>query len=271
MAFTQILYNVTAGVASITLNRPERLNAWTQTMEREVRAALSSAAQDDAARVIVLTGAGRGFCGGADVDDLSAAMAGADVRTETAYPAGGATGIDANYDKRFSYMLRVPKPIIAAINGSVAGVGLCVAMFCDIRFIAQGAKVTTIFAERGLIAEHGSAWMLPRLIGPMNALTMFYSCKPIDSVGAAQLGLARLLPAEGFLESVHEFATLIASRSSPRSLRIIKRQVYDGLFQTLAESGDIGDEEMFESFESEDFREGVAHYLERRLAKFTGR
>ena len=267
MSFTQILYELREGVATITLNRPDRLNAWTSVMESELRAALAQAAEDEAAKVIVITGAGRGFCAGADMSRLQGRAEGeaAPAAAPAISPAADAS------ERRLLYILGVPKPVIAAINGPVAGIGLCMSLFCDVRFITPEAKLTTAFAERGLIAEYGSAWLLPRLIGPMNALALFYAARPIDGTAAAAMGLARLLPTEGFRETVQAFAAEIAARSSPRSLRIIKRQVYEALDTNLAEAAEIAEREMLSSFESEDFREGVAHYLEKRPARFSGR
>lgn len=271
MTFQQILYAVDAKVATITLNRPDKLNAWTQTMEHEFRVALTAAAQDVRVCLIIVTGAGRGFCAGADMGDLSqAAATGADLRSALAFPTTGAAGIEENYDKRFSYMLRVAKPIIAAINGPVAGVGVCLAAFCDIRFMSGDAKLATLFAQRGLVAEHAIAWMLARLVGPMNACALLYEGGPIAAAEVAQMGFAKLLPPTDFLGLVTRYAGKIAARSSPRSLRIIKRQIYDGLMQSLAESADLGDEEMFDSFVSEDFKEGIAHFVEKRAPIFTG-
>jgi len=264
MPFTEILYELKDGVATITLNRPERLNAWTATIDAELREALQGASADDAVKVIVITGAGRGFCAGAD-------MGGLQGRTQGKTPPPGSASAPSLRGRRLTYILDVPKPVIAAINGPVAGIGLCMTLYCDIRFVAEGAKVTTAFAERGLIAEYGSAWMLPRLVGPMNALMMFYSAKPIDGAAAAELGFARLLPAEGFREAVQAFAAQIAARSSPRSLRIMKRQIYNALSQSLPEAAEISETEMLLSFESEDFKEGVAHFIEKRPAIFTGR
>ena len=266
MSLTEILYELREGVATITLNRPERLNAWTSVMEAELREALGQAAGDDAVKVIVITGAGRGFCAGADMSRLQGRVDG-DAPAPAPPPADAAGAAD----RRLLYIIGIPKPVIAAINGPVAGIGLCMTLFCDIRFIAADAKLTTAFAERGLIAEYGSAWLLPRLVGPMNALTLFYSARPIDGAAAAALGLARLLPAEGFGDAVQAFAAGIAARSSPRSLRIIKRQVYEALDMDLSEAAAIAEQEMMSSFESEDFREGVAHYVEKRPAQFTGR
>jgi enoyl-CoA hydratase/carnithine racemase len=270
---TEILYEVADGVATITLNRPEKLNAWTRVMEDEVKAAMHRAAADTEVRVILVTGAGRGFCAGADLDRVKASLEsgkpGTLVRHEGA--AEGASGIDVNYQQRFSYLFRVPKPIIAAINGPIAGIGLCFVLFTDLRYIAPAAKVTTAFAKRGLIAEHGMSFMLPRLIGLMPALDLLFSARIIDGTEAARLGLANLLPAEGFAEEARRIARDIAANSSPRSTAVMKRQVYDDLFRDLATSWKAADAEMYASFESEDFKEGVAHYFEKRQPRFTGR
>ncbi len=273
MQTREILYEVKDHVATITLNRPEKLNAWTQVMEQEVRAAMGAAAADDAVRTIVVTGAGRGFCAGADLDRMKASLESGKRGTLARHEAAtdGITGIEVNYQQRFSYLLRVPKPIIAAINGPVAGIGLCFVLFTDLRYIAPSAKVTTAFARRGLIAEHGMSFMLPRLIGLMPALDLLYSARVIDGTEAARLGLADLLPEEGFSLSVYEKARAIALNSSPRSTAVIKRQVYDDLFRNLAESWKAADKEMYASFGSEDFKEGVAHYFEKRAPRFTGR
>lgn len=272
MSFAQILHEVRDGVATITLNRPDKLNAWTQIMEREVREALLAAGTNDEVRAIVITGAGRGFCAGADMGSLgSAASIDVDMREVLRFPSSGASGFDANYDKRFSYMLRIPKPIIAAINGPCVGVAFCLVLYCDLRFVAEGARLTTLFSRRGLIAEHGAAWLLPRLIGPMHAMTLLFTGDFVQAEEAERIGLARRLPAEDFLPQVQSMARQWGQQSSPRSLGIIKRQVYDGLLQSLAESADLADEEMFTSFTCEDFKEGVAHFVEKRPAHFKGR
>jgi enoyl-CoA hydratase/carnithine racemase len=273
MRTSEILYEVKGHVATVTLNRPDKLNAWTQVMEQEVRAAMEEAAADANIRVILITGAGRGFCAGADLDRMKASLEGGRrgtlARHEPAYE--GATGIEVNYRQRFSYLLRIPKPVVAAINGPIAGIGLCFVLFSDLRYIVPTAKVTTAFARRGLIAEHGMSFMLPRLIGLMPALDLLYSARVIDGTEAARLGLAQLLPAQSFAETVSEIARNIAETSSPRSTAVIKRQVYDDLFRNLAESWKVADEEMRASFMSEDFKEGVAHYFEKRAPRFTGR
>jgi enoyl-CoA hydratase/carnithine racemase len=265
----ELLYSVTDRVATITLNRPDRLNAYTQVMGAELREALAEADADDNVRAIVLTGAGRGFCAGADMARLSSAAAGkTNLKNDGDWPT---EGLAANFAQRCSYILGIKKPVIAGINGPVAGIGLVLTLYCDIRYMAAGAKLTTAFARRGLIAEHGISWMLPRLIGPMNALDLLLSARTVTAEEAATLGLVRVLPADGFAETVHARAAEIANLSSPRSTRIIKRQVYEALFQSLAEATATANREQEICRDTEDFREGVAHYVEKRPPNFTGR
>jgi enoyl-CoA hydratase/carnithine racemase len=267
MAYTDILYEVDDFLATITLNRPDKLNAWTSQMDEEVRHAVERAAKDDSVRAIVLTGAGRGFCAGADMSRLSHVASGETVRVNPGRN-GNNTG---NFEQKFSYFLAVPKPIFAAINGPIAGIAVCFSLFCDFRYMAEGAKLTTAFAKRGLVAEHGSSWMLPRLIGPMNALDLLYSARTIDATEAERLGLVRRLPAGDFLQAVRTIAREMVTTSSPRSIGVIKRQVFQSYFQSLAEAWALADAEMIESFRSEDFKEGVAHFVEKRPAIFVGR
>jgi enoyl-CoA hydratase/carnithine racemase len=264
----EILYELRDRVATITLNRPEKLNAWTVVMARELREALTAAEADEEVRAIVITGAGRGFCSGADMSRLAAAAAG---RSTLGAPPAPTEGIEANFAQRLSYMLAVKKPILAAINGPVAGVGLVVTFYCDMRYMAAGARLTTAFARRGLVAEHGIAWLLPRLIGPMNALDLLYTARAVEAAEAEQMGLVRVLPAEGFRDAVQARAADIANLSSPRSTRIIKKQVYEAMFQSLAQATAIANREQEICRNTEDFREGVAHFLEKRKPNFTGR
>jgi enoyl-CoA hydratase/carnithine racemase len=272
MQYQEILYSINQQVATITLNRPEKLNAWTPTMDQEVRSALEAAQQDAQVRAIVITGAGRGFCAGADMNRLaSISDEGLPETPSTPGADSESESLEENYAQRFSYMLRISKPIVAAINGPVAGIGLCMALFCDLRYMAADTKLTTAFARRGLIAEHGISWMLPRLIGPMNALDLLYSARTVKTAEAAEMGLVKELPAEGFLETVQANVAELVTLSSPRSLGVIKRQVFDSLFQSLAQAWQVADEEMHKSLASEDFKEGVAHFVEKRAPRFTGR
>lgn len=253
----------------LTLNRPAALNSFTAAMHGLLRPALDAAAEDSSVRAVVITGAGRGFCAGADMAKLSAAASGSAQLISTA--KARAEGLAANFAQPCSYILGIGKPVIAAMNGPTAGIGLVIATFCDIRYMAAGAKLTTAFARRGLVAEHGIGWILPKLIGPMNALDLLYTARSVDAEEAERLGLVRRLADEGFREAVQARAAEIANHSSPRSTRIIKRQLYEAMFQSLAEATEISNREQAECRDTEDFREGIAHFLEKRPPRFTGK
>ena len=273
----ETLYEVAKRVATITLNRPDKLNAWTALMEQEVRAAMAEAERDENVRVIVLTGAGRGFCAGADMSLLSTvATKGLDAAQRAqavqASASVSASGARADFQKKYSYFPALSKPVLAAINGPAVGLGLVIALYCDLRFASDAARFSTAFARRGLIAEYGMAWMLPRLVGHANALDLLFSARLIDGAEALRMGLANQVFAQDvFQEKVREYATELASNVSPRSLRVIKRQVYDAMFQTLGEAFEIAEREMLASLQCEDFKEGVAHFVEKRAPIFTGK
>jgi enoyl-CoA hydratase/carnithine racemase len=275
----EALYEVAKRVATITLNRPDKLNAWTAVMEQEVRAAMAEAERDENVRVIVLTGAGRGFCAGADMSLLSTvATKGLDAAQRAqAVQAGAGSGSGggsarADFQKKYSYFLAMSKPVIGAINGPAVGLGLVIALYCDLRFASDVARFSTAFARRGLIAEYGMAWMLPRLVGHANALDLLFSARLIDAAEAFRIGLAnQVYPQDVFQEKVREYAAELAANVSPRSLRVIKRQVYDAMFQPLGEAFEIAEREMLASLQCEDFKEGVAHFVEKRAPVFTGK
>jgi enoyl-CoA hydratase/carnithine racemase len=272
----ETLYDVADRVATITLNRPDKLNAWTAVMEREVRAAMGEAEHEENVRVIVLTGAGRGFCAGADMSLLSSvAEKGLDEarRAQAVQPTGSsAKGARGDFQKKYSYFPALTKPVIAAINGPVVGLGLVITLYCDLRLASDAARFGTAFAQRGLIAEYGMAWMLPRLVGHANALDLLFTARMIDAAEALRIGLVNhVYPRETFLERAQEFAVDLASNVSPRSLRVIKRQVYEAMFQTLAQSFETSEQEMVASLQCEDFREGVAHFVQKRAPVFTGK
>ncbi|HLJ46879.1 MAG TPA: enoyl-CoA hydratase [Bryobacteraceae bacterium] len=275
MSYQEILYSVAEGVATITLNRPDKLNAWTAVMEREVRAAIYDAEADTKVRVIVLTGAGRGFCAGADMSLLSS-IASQGVQDSHVLRNSNShqprEGVRADFQKKYSYFPAIGKPIIAAINGPAVGLGLIISLYCDLRFASDSARFGTAFAKRGLIAEYGMAWILPRLVGPSNALDLLLSARLIDAGEALRMGLVNQVFGQAqFMDNVLAYAKELATSVSPRSMGIIKQQIYNGLFQTLGEAFETAEKEMVESLQCEDFKEGVAHFMEKRAAHFTGR
>ena len=276
MSYQAIQYEVRDRIATVTLNRPDRLNAWTRQMAHELRSAMHAAAADEQVRAIILTGAGRGFCAGADMNLLSGLSGGKDgARAEEPpaaqpVPAGGSQRADFRMVN--SYFPSIPKPILGAINGPCAGLGFVVSLYCDFRFAAESAVFTTAFAQRGLIAEHGISWMLPRLVGLPNAADLLYSSRKFGADEALRLGVVqRVLPDAQLLDAARQYLSGIVNDVSPRSVAVMKRQIWEGMFQTLSEATIVGDYEMQQSFSSADFKEGVAHFLEKRPARFTGR
>jgi enoyl-CoA hydratase/carnithine racemase len=275
MALQETLYQVSDRVATITLNRPDKLNAWTGTMEKEVRGSIYEAEKDPDVRVIVLTGAGRGFCAGADMSLLGeiAQKGIGDRASALANTSNGQrAGVRPDFQKKYSYFPSIQKPVIAAVNGPAVGLGFVITLYCDLRFASDAARFGTAFARRGLIAEYGLAWMLPRLIGPANALDMLFSARLVEANDALHMGLVnRVFPQDQFLEHVHAYARELAYNVSPRSMRVIKDQVYSAMFQTLSEAFESSEQEMLQSLQCEDFKEGVAHFLEKRAPAFTGK
>jgi enoyl-CoA hydratase/carnithine racemase len=280
MSYAEILYEVKDRIATVTLNRPAKLNAWTEAMGREVRQAMVAAAGDEAVRVILLTGAGRGFCAGADMSLLSGiASSGRGDRGagDVALPAAATAAPLAppprpDFQGPYAYFPAIPKPVIAVVNGAAAGLGLVIALYCDLRLASATAVFTTAFSRRGLIAEHGLSWMLPRLVGLQNALDLSLSGRTIDAAEALRMGLvARVLPPEELMAGARAYARELAELVSPRSLRVMKRQLWEAQFQTLAEATVTANQAMLASFASEDFKEGVAHFVEKRAPTFTGR
>jgi enoyl-CoA hydratase/carnithine racemase len=263
--YQDIVYSVEDPVAMITLNRPSRLNAWTPLMDVELRDAVQRAGADRSVVGIVITGAGRGFCSGADVDRLQAIQA-----------AGGMDGSDlpgprsperpsVDFDGRFTWLLATTKPIIAAINGPVAGMGVALALCCDIRFMAEDASLFTAFAQRGLIAEWGISWLLPRIVGPAHALELLFSSRRVSGREAEALGLVhRAVPMEMVLPHSIGYIRNLADQCSPASLSVMKRQVYEHLTVTLGAAERESSRLMADSFARPDFREGVQAYLDRR-------
>ncbi|GAB1263255.1 enoyl-CoA hydratase [Aurantivibrio infirmus] len=274
-SYQQILFENKDRITTITLNRPDRLNAWTATMAEEVRDAVFRATQDKESRCIVITGAGRGFCAGADMGGLQdTADAGTNEivsadTTELTFAKELGPHVNDMFSGRFAYLYNCPLPIIAAINGPCAGIGLIFALYADLRFTAENAKFTTAFSARGLVAEHGIAWLLPRLIGEANALDLLFTARKFTGVEAAELGLVnKALTSEELSKHVNSVASTLANDVSPRSIAIMKRQVRASYAQSFNESLTIADAEMNKSFSTFDFKEGVQSFVEKRAPNF---
>jgi enoyl-CoA hydratase/carnithine racemase len=273
MAYETVLYDVAERICTITLNRPDRLNAWTRQMHLDLKDAMHTAGADPEVRAIILTGAGRGFCAGADMGGLQAIGAGAATdrssKTQDGIPGGSTL---AEFRMNYSYFPSIPKFIIAAINGPCAGLGLVIPLYADLRFASESAVFTTAFAQRGLIAEHGVSWLLPRLIGLPAAMDLLCSARKFRAPEALALGLvSRVIADDKLLSESRAYATLLANTVSPRSVAVMKRQLWEAEFQTLAEATVQANHEMDLSFQTADFKEGIAHFLEKRAARFTGR
>ncbi|WP_339947132.1 enoyl-CoA hydratase-related protein [uncultured Albimonas sp.] len=248
----------TEGVAVLTLNRPDEANAMTQPLWEAVHAAVCAAAADEAARVIVLTGAGKAFCAGADMKRLAGFARGEPMdvpETRPDPPVPGALDLPPGYDDRWSWLARVPKPIVAAINGPAVGSGFALAMFCDVRFAAAEAKLSTGFARMGLIGEMGLPWLLARIAGPHVAADLLFSARFVDGAEAERLGLVNnAVSGGGTLAAAEDYARSLAASTEPESLAVMKRQIYRGLVQSLDEAIDEVYPAMIESFGWQGFR-----------------
>lgn len=255
-------YEVEDGVGIITLDRPDRMNAWTGAMERALREAFAKAESDPNARLIHLTGAGRAFCAGADIED--GAFAGEGQGSPLAAPPH----VEGDFNQRYSYIAGVNKPVIAAINGAAAGIGLVLTLFADIRLVRSGAKLTTAFAQRGLVAEHGTAWLLPRLIGEMRAAELLFSGRVFLGTEAEAMGLALALPDEDFAKAALDWSKGLAGSTSPRSTSLIKQQMRAARGQSLTEATRLA-EKLLETCDNHpEMIEGIAHWVEKRSPRF---
>jgi len=270
-ATNELLLDVADHVATVTLNRPERLNAITVTLTAALRQTFDQLGRDDDVRVIIVTGAGRGFCAGADMALLqNLTQGGALPNTMGNHTADSVAGHELQ--QRYNFLMAVPKPVIACINGAAAGIGFVLALFADLRFAAADATLTTGFAKRGLIAEHGVAFGLARLVGPGHAADLLLSSRKVSGAEAQAIGLVnRALPPDELMAFTQRYAQELASSCSPRSLRVIKQQLAALPLQTMAQHFAEADRLMHESLLSDDFKEGVAHFVEKRAPRFTGR
>ena len=269
MSYDQIRYDVEDPVATITLHRPEVLNAWTDIMGAELEDALGRAQRDERVVGVVLTGAGRGFCSGVDLAQLNALGAGDAPQLTPVADAVGEPAWGSDLRGTFTYLLSVPKPIIAAVNGASIGVAVPLLLACDIRFMAEDAKLSLAFSQRGLVAEWGTSWLLPRLVGPAVALDLLYTSRTIDGREAARLGVVnRCLPGRELLAAARDYVIGLAERCSPTSLAVMKRQVYQQLHAGLGAAEQEAMALMQASFSGQDLGEGLRAYSEKRPPRY---
>ena len=272
LEYQHICYEMDGPVATITMSRPDQLNALTGLMQAEIRHALDQSERNPDVIGTVLTGSGRGFCAGVDMNDLrdlsdvgERSISGHDeLKVDPGNPDN-----DPNYKSSPTYFLGLRKPLIAAINGAAAGLGFSYATFCDMRFMERKAKIVISFGPRGLIAEHGTSWKLPRIVGPSNALDIYWSSRSVDGEEAYRMGYANRLCEDGESASeAKEFLNEIASSSAPMLIMIMKRQIYKHLNRELGESMNESTVWMDESLKRSDFKEGVASFVENRAPNF---
>jgi enoyl-CoA hydratase/carnithine racemase len=259
-----VLYEVRgSGVAVLTLNRPERMNGWGGGLAWTFYSRLDDAEADPNVRAIVVTGSGRAFCAGADMGNLN-------MISNATLDGAGETDVSKLVGARHPhFVMTMRKPVIAAINGACAGMGLTMALACDVRFAAEGAKFTTSFARRGLIAEYGISWILPRVVGWGTAMDLLLSGRVFYADEAAKLGLVNdVVPPDELLPRAIGYAEDIAANCAPSSLAVIKQQVYADTMRDVFEASAVAEKLMHESMLRPDFIEGITSFFEKRPPNF---
>ena len=275
MSFAEIIYDKSDRIATITFNRPEKMNAWTPKMGAEMRSAIMDADHDPNIGAIIVTGAGRAYCAGADMGTLS------EISSGRASATGAAPAVvedewqkqqRIDYRNQYSYILGLSKPVIGAINGACVGLGFTTCLYQDIRIASESARMGLIFVQRGLAIEHGSSWMLPRIIGVARAVELAVTGRLVDAEEALRIGLVhRVVAPDKLIASAREVAGHIANNCSPLGVSEAKKLVWRHQFTDLATAIREDDESMTMMTRSEDFKEGVRAFVEKRQAKYTGR
>lgn len=277
----EVLYDVKDRIATVTLNRPDRMNSVNDTLPGNIAKAMVKAAVDPGVRAIILTGAGRAFCAGADIARLQQSST-TTMGTRPPPPADDPTVLPAIASgfgpdlgpqfadiRRYSYFMRIGKPVIAALNGATAGLGFVMALCADMRFATDKMVFTTAFAQRGLIAEHGIAWLLPRLVGPSNAIDLLMSARRVSSQEAKEMGLVnKIFPQETFMQNVRDYARILTDTVSPHSVAVVKAQVWKSMHETYIENLVESDRQLVMNHSFPDRKEGVGHFVEKRPANF---
>jgi enoyl-CoA hydratase/carnithine racemase len=277
MNFAEIIYDKSDRIATVTFNRPEKMNAWTPTMGAETRTALLDADRDPTIGAIIVTGAGRAYCAGADMGGLS------EISSGRASATGGGSGPSPeqeewlraqrpDYRNQYAYVLGLSKPVIGAINGACVGLGFTTCLYQDIRIASETARMGLIFVQRGLAIEHGSSWMLSRIVGVARAVELAVTGRLVEADEALRIGLVhRVVAPDRLIETAREIAGHIANKCSPLGVSEAKKLVWRHLFTDLATAIREDDESMTMMTRSEDFKEGVRAFIERRDAKYHGR
>ena len=263
MPFETILFSIEAGVAKLTLNRPDRLNSFTVEMHEEVRTALDQLEADKSVRTLLLTGAGRGFCAGQDLADRAVA------------PGGDGVDLGESLEERYNPLIRrltsLPMPVICAVNGVAAGAGANIAFAADIVIAATSAKFIQSFANIGLVPDSGGTWVLPRLAGQARALGMALTGEPINAETAAQWGLIwKAVDDDALADEAGALAAKFA-HAPTRGLAAVKNAIRTASSRTLDEQLDLERDVQRELGRSDDYREGVDAFLNKRKPEFQGR
>jgi enoyl-CoA hydratase/carnithine racemase len=272
MGFKDITYEKSDRVALVSYNRPERMNAWTARMGGEAREAMLDADRDPSIGAIILTGTGRAFCSGADMQTLTNLADGSDRLADAGRPEAGTEELDPNFRGRFSWMMAMKKPVIGAINGPAVGMGFANSLYCDIRVMAEKARMGLIFTRRGLGIEFGSSWMLPRIVGIASAMDLAITGRLIDGQEAFRMGLvSKVVPDAELMPAARALATEIATQCGPLGISHVKRLVYGHLFTDLATALFDDDQSAIELLKSDDFKEGIKAFMEKRAPRFVGK
>jgi enoyl-CoA hydratase/carnithine racemase len=272
MDFAEIIYEKSDRVAVVTMNRPDKLNAWTAKMGAEMRAAMMDAERDPEVGAIIVTGAGRAYCAGADMSALGQIAEGRASARGTPEEDEWTRSLGPNYRTPYSWLLALSKPVIGAINGACVGLGFTHCLYQDIRIASDRARMGLIFPQRGLAIEHGSSWMLPRIVGLARAVELAVTGRLVDANEALAMGLVhRVVPHDELINAARAAAGEIAHKCSPLGVATAKRMIYQHLFTDLATAIREDDQAMEMMTRSNDFKEGVRAFVEKRAPKFTGR
>src|SRR5579862_3245778 len=272
MDFAEIIYDKKDRVATVTMNRPEKMNAWTPKMGAEMRTAMMDAERDPEVGAIIVTGAGRAYCAGADMTALSNIASGHGSARQADAEDPFMAQQRADYRTSYSWPLALNTPVIGAINGACVGLGFTTCLYQDIRIASDNARLGLIFTQRGLAIEHGSSWMLPRIVGIARAMELAITGRLVDANEALEMGLVnRVVPQDKLMPTVREIASGIANKCSPLGVAQAKKMIYQHLFTDLATGVRDDDASMEMMTHSEDFKEGVKAFVEKRAPKFTGK